>query len=386
MGVNDASSRNQIIKKLAQLAAKKQITQIDRGKYVIEDSNDYYTGVLDLTTKGYGYVMVPELADDIFIANKDLNAAFNGDTVEVYVFNRRRKKRSEGEITKILKRKRTEFVGTLQKKKDFGFVVVDEASMYTDFFISGNKMGDAQDGDKVVVEFDEWPERADSPFGRITRVLGTPGEHQTEIHSILAQYGLPHEFPEKVEEFANSLDTSINQEEIARRRDMRDILTFTIDPKDAKDFDDALSFRELENGNYEIGIHIADVSHYVKPNTILDEEAYDRATSVYLVDRVVPMLPEILSNNACSLRPEEEKFTFSAVFEIDDQATVKKEWFGRTVTYSDERFAYEEAQHIIETNSGTIPEEISIRNHPYTVKGPIVEAVVTLNRLAKKDA
>ncbi|MEO2063514.1 MAG: ribonuclease R [Christiangramia sp.] len=384
MGVNDASSRNQIIKKLAQLAAKKQITQIDRGKYVIEDSNDYYTGVLDLTTKGYGYVMVPELADDIFIANKDLNAAFNGDTVEVYVFNRRRKKRSEGEITKILKRKLTEFVGTLQKKKDFGFVVVDEASMYTDFFISGNKMGDAQDGDKVVVEFDEWPERADSPFGRITRVLGTPGEHQTEIHSILAQYGLPHEFPEKVEEFANSLDTSINQEEIARRRDMRDILTFTIDPKDAKDFDDALSFRELENGNYEIGIHIADVSHYVKPNTILDEEAYDRATSVYLVDRVVPMLPEILSNNACSLRPEEEKFTFSAVFEIDDQATVKKEWFGRTVTYSDERFAYEEAQHIIETNSGTIPEEISIRNHPYTVKGPIVEAVVTLNRLAKK--
>lgn len=353
---------------------------------MIEDSNDYYTGVLDLTTKGYGYVMVPELADDIFIANKDLNAAFNGDTVEVYVFNRRRKKRSEGEITKILKRKRTEFVGTLQKKKDFGFVVVDEASMYTDFFISGNKMGDAQDGDKVVVEFDEWPERADSPFGRITRVLGTPGEHQTEIHSILAQYGLPHEFPEKVEEFANSLDTSINQEEIARRRDMRDILTFTIDPKDAKDFDDALSFRELENGNYEIGIHIADVSHYVKPNTILDEEAYDRATSVYLVDRVVPMLPEILSNNACSLRPEEEKFTFSAVFEIDDQATVKKEWFGRTVTYSDERFAYEEAQHIIETNSGTIPEEISIRNHPYTVKGPIVEAVVTLNRLAKKDA
>lgn len=351
---------------------------------MIEDSNDYYTGVLDLTTKGYGYVMVPELADDIFIANKDLNAAFNGDTVEVYVFNRRRKKRSEGEITKILKRKRTEFVGTLQKKKDFGFVVVDEASMYTDFFISGNKMGDAQDGDKVVVEFDEWPERADSPFGRITRVLGTPGEHQTEIHSILAQYGLPHEFPEKVEEFANSLDTSINQEEIARRRDMRDILTFTIDPKDAKDFDDALSFRELENGNYEIGIHIADVSHYVKPNTILDEEAYDRATSVYLVDRVVPMLPEILSNNACSLRPEEEKFTFSAVFEIDDQATVKKEWFGRTVTYSDERFAYEEAQHIIETNSGTIPEEISIRNHPYTVKGPIVEAVVTLNRLAKK--
>lgn len=384
MGVNDASSRNQIIKKLAQLAAKKQIKEVDRGKFTIEGTNDYYTGVLDLTTKGYGYVMVPELADDIFIANKDLNAAFNGDTVEVYVFNRRRRKRSEGEITKILKRKRTDFVGTLQKKKDFGFVVIDEASMYTDFFISGNKMNGAEDGDKVVVEFDEWPEKADSPFGKITRVLGTPGEHQTEIHSILAQYGLPHEFPTEVENYANEIDTSITEKEISKRRDMRDILTFTIDPKDAKDFDDALSFRELENGNFEIGIHIADVSHYVQPNTILDEEAYERATSVYLVDRVVPMLPEILSNNACSLRPEEEKLTFSAVFEIDDNANVKKEWFGRTVTYSDERFAYEEAQHILETNTGTIPEDVSIRNHPYTVKGPIVEAITTLNRLAKK--
>ncbi len=384
MGVNDASSRNQIIKKLAQLAAKKQIKEVDRGKFMIEGSNDYYTGVLDLTTKGYGYVIVPELAEDIFIANKDLNAAFNGDTVEVYVFNKRRRKKSEGEVTKILKRKRTEFVGILQKKKDFGFVVVDEASMYTDFFVSGNKLNGAEDGDKVVVEFEEWPERADSPFGKITRTLGTPGEHQTEIHSILAQYGLPHEFPSEVEDFANQIDTSISEKEIGKRRDMRDVLTFTIDPKDAKDFDDALSFRELENGHFEIGIHIADVSHYVQPNTILDEEAYDRATSVYLVDRVVPMLPEILSNNACSLRPEEEKLTFSAVFEIDDKATVKKEWFGRTVTYSDERFAYEEAQHIIETNSGTIPQEISIRNKPYTVKGPIVEAITTLNRLAKK--
>lgn len=384
LGVNDASSRNQIIKKLSQLAAKQQIKEVDRGKFVIEGRSDYYEGVLDLTTKGYGYVMVPELADDIFIANKDLNAAFDGDTVEIYVYNRRRRKRSEGEITKILKRKRTEFVGTLQLKKDFGFVVVDDNSMYTDFFISGGKINDAKDGDKVVVEFEEWPEKADSPFGKITRVLGTPGEHQTEIHSILAQYGLPHDFPEEVEEFANQIDTSIQEKEIKNRRDMREVLTFTIDPKDAKDFDDALSFQQLENGNYEIGIHIADVSHYVQPGTILDDEAYERATSVYLVDRVVPMLPEILSNNACSLRPNEEKYTFSAIFEIDDNANVKNEWFGRTVTYSDERFAYEEAQHIIETGTGTIPDDVSIRKHSYTVKGAVVEAITTLNRLAKK--
>ncbi|MDX1542981.1 MAG: RNB domain-containing ribonuclease, partial [Christiangramia sp.] len=253
LGVNDASSRNQIIKKLAQLAAKKQIEEVDRGKFKIESSRNYYTGVLDLTTKGYGYVMVEELADDIFIANKDLNAAFDGDTVEIYVYNRRRRKRSEGEITKILKRKRTEFVGTLQQKKDFGFVVIDDKSMYTDFFVSGNKLNAAKDGDKVVVEFEEWPEKADSPFGKITRVLGTPGEHHTEIHSILAQYGLPHEFPEEVEDFANKIGTSINEEEINNRRDMRDVLTFTIDPRDAKDFDDALSFRVLKNGNYEIG-------------------------------------------------------------------------------------------------------------------------------------
>ena len=384
LGVNDASSRNQIIKKLAQLAAKNQIEEIDRGKFKIEGSKNYYTGVLDLTSKGYGYVMVPELADDVFIANKDLNAAFDGDTVEIYVYNRRRRKRSEGEITKILKRKRTEFVGTMQKKKEFGFVVIDDNSMYTDFFVSGNKMNGAGDGDKVVVEFEEWPEKADSPFGRITRVLGTPGEHHTEIHSILAQYGLPHDFPEEVEEFANKLDTSIDEEEIGKRRDMRDILTFTIDPRDAKDFDDALSFQPLKNGNYEVGIHIADVSHYLKPGTLLDDEAFERATSVYLVDRVVPMLPEILSNNACSLRPNEEKFTFSAVFEIDDNANIKDQWFGRTVTYSDERFAYEEAQHIIETGTGTIPDDVSIRKHAYSVKGAQVEAIVTLNRLAKK--
>ncbi|HAJ83034.1 MAG TPA: ribonuclease R, partial [Zunongwangia profunda] len=336
-------------------------------------------------SKGYGFVIVDEFEDDIMIPQQNLNSAFHGDEVEIYVYKHRRRKKSEGEITRIIKRKRTSFVGVLQLKKDFGFVVVDDPKMYTDFFVQKNKLGEAQDGDKVLVEFDDWPKKADSPFGVITRVLGTPGHHNTEIHSILAQYGLPADFPEEVEEFANKIDTSISDQEIKKRRDMRDVLTFTIDPKDAKDFDDALSFRKLDNGNIELGVHIADVSHYLQPDTILDQEAYDRATSVYLVDRVVPMLPEILSNGACSLRPNEEKYTFSAVFELDKNAKVKDQWFGRTVTYSDARFAYEEAQHIIETMENKIPEDISIREEgSYTVDNAIVEAVLELDRLAKK--
>ncbi|MCF4100629.1 ribonuclease R [Gillisia sp. M10.2A] len=384
LGVNDAGSRNKIIRKLAQLAAGKQIVEQDRGKFKIVANLDYYTGVLDMTTKGFGYVVVEELEDDIFIPANALNKALNGDEVEIYVYNKRRKRKSEGEVVKILKRKRTDFVGILQLQKNFGFVAIQDPKMYTDVFVQKNKMLDAQDGDKVVVTIEEWPEKADSPFGKIKQVLGKPGEHQTEIHAILAQYGLPHEFPIEIEDFANKIDTSIQASEIKKRRDLREVLTFTIDPKDAKDFDDALSFQTLENGNYEIGIHIADVSHYLQPGTILDEEAYQRATSVYLVDRVVPMLPEILSNNACSLRPNEEKYTFSAIFEIDKKGHVIEQWFGRTVTLSDERFSYEEAQHIIETNEGTIPEEVSIRDAAYSVSEDVVFAVTTLNELAKK--
>ncbi|MDT0647245.1 ribonuclease R [Zunongwangia sp. F260] len=384
LGVDDPGSRNQITKKLAQLAAKKEIEQVERGKFKIEGRKNYYQGKLDMTTKGYGYVMVEEFADDVFIPQNDLNTAFHGDEVEIYIYNNRRKKKSEGEVTRVINRKRTEFVGILDLQKDFGFVRIDDAKMYTDFFVQKNKIQDAKDGDKVVVEMEDWPDKADSPFGKITKVLGTPGEHQTEIHGILAQYGLPHDFPTEVEEFANQIDTSIQESEIKKRRDMRDVLTFTIDPKDAKDFDDALSFQKLDNGQFEVGIHIADVSHYLKPGTILDEEAYERATSVYLVDRVVPMLPEILSNNACSLRPNEEKYTFSAVFKMDKNAKVVDQWFGRTVTYSDARFAYEEAQHIVETRGGDIPAGVSIKEDAYKANDHIVEAILELNAMAKK--
>jgi ribonuclease R len=255
--------------------------------------------------------------------------------------------------------------------------------MYTDIFIPKDKYNGAEQGEVVVVRIEDWPKKADSPFGSVIKVLGKPGEHNTEIHAILAEYGLPYDFPIEVEVFAQKLDTSIHSEEIAKRRDLRDTLTYTIDPKDAKDFDDALSFKKLENGNYEIGIHIADVSHYLQEGTILDEEAYNRGTSVYLVDRVVPMLPEVLSNFACSLRPNEEKYTFSAIFEIDNKAMVLNQWFGRTVINSDQRFAYEEAQVIIETKKNIIPAEISLTGKEYKASDEITEATLKLDELAK---
>ncbi len=382
-GVDDPSSRNQIIKTLAQLAAKKQIEEVERGKFKLVPNINTYKGVLEITSKGTGYVIVEDLEDDIFVPTNNLNKALDGDEVEVYVYRRRRRGKSEGEISRVITRKKTNFVGVIEIQKKYAFVNMQDPRMYTDIFVAKNKIGNAEDGDKVLVSLDEWPENADSPFGTVVKVLGKPGEHHTEIHSILAQYGLPYEFPEEVEAFANELDTSIQESEIKNRRDMRKVLTFTIDPKDAKDFDDALSFEILENGNYEVGIHIADVSHYVRPGTILDDEAYERATSVYLVDRVVPMLPEVLSNNACSLRPNEEKYTFSAVFEINDKAQIKNQWFGRTATYSDARFAYEEAQHIIETKANVIPAEISLTGKEYKADDTIAEAILTLDTLAK---
>ncbi|MAB48694.1 MAG: ribonuclease R [Flavobacteriaceae bacterium] len=399
IGVNDASSRNQIIKTLAKLAAKQEIEQVDRGKFKAIVTAEYHTGILDLASKGNGYIISDDFEEDVFIASNNINKALDGDEVEFYAYKRRKRGKIEGEITNILKRAKTEYVGTIQiqQNRNFAFVVADSSKMYKDIFVPINKTKKAEDGDKVLVTLTDWPEKADSPYGKVLEVLGKPGEHNTEIHAILAEYGLPHEFPYEVEKFANDLDISITEGEIAKRRDMRKDLTFTIDPKDAKDFDDALSFKVLENGLYEIGIHIADVSHYVQPGTVLDDEAYERATSIYLVDRVVPMLPERLSNGACSLRPHEEKYTFSAVFQMNNQCEIKNQWFGRTVTYSDARFAYEEAQAIIENNpkvtlsaveasqlNTTIPKEVSLTGEEYNTKPEIAEAILVLDRLAKK--
>ena len=383
LGVNDASSRNQIIKTLHRLKAKEEIEEVDRGKFKAIVSSEYYTGIFDASARGSGYVICEDFEDDIFIASNNVNKALHGDEVELYVYKRRKRGKLEGEITQVISRHKTEYVGVIQKHKNYAFVIPDSNKMYVDVFVPLNKTLKAEDGDKVLVQLEDWPEKQDSPTGKVIKVLGKPGEHNTEIHSILAEYGLPYEFPHEVEDYANKLDTSIQEEEIKKRRDMRDVLTFTIDPKDAKDFDDALSFQVLPNGNYEVGIHIADVSHYVKEGTILDDEAYERATSVYLVDRVVPMLPEVLSNNACSLRPNEEKYTFSAVFELNNKAEIKNQWFGRTVTYSDARFAYEEAQSIIETKTNEIPKEISLTGKAYKTNQAIADATLKLDELAK---
>ena len=389
LGVRDSSSRNLIIKKIKKLQSEEKIEEVSRGKYIIKASKNYYTGIADVTSRGQAYIVIEELEEDIFVNQKNINHALHGDIVEVYIFKRNRGGKSEGEITKILERKKTDFVGVIQIQERFAFVECQDTKMYTDIFISKENINNAKNGDKVLVEIESWPEKAGSPYGKVLKILGKPGEHNTEIHSILAQFGLPYEFEKEVEDYASSIDTTIKEVEIKKRRDMRSDLTFTIDPKDAKDFDDALSFKNLEDGTYEIGIHIADVSHYLLPGTILDDEAYERATSVYLVDRVVPMLPEVLSNNACSLRPNEEKFTFSAVFKINNKAEIIDQWFGRTVTYSDARFAYEEAQFIIEKEkinkekTINIPSAVSITGKSYEVKNKIAKAILKLDELAK---
>ena len=382
--LDDTKSRNQIIKDLKILASSKKIIETEPGKYLVKaESQDYYEGTIDMTSRKTAYFICPDFTEDVFIPTNNLNRALDKDKVKVYVYNRRKGKRPEGEVIEVLERNKTEFVGVIDIQANFAFVSTANPKMYTDIFIPKDKIGEAENGDVVLVTIEDWPKRADSPFGSVIRVLGKPGEHNTEIHAILAEYGLPADFPVEVEVYAQKIDTSIQEAEIAKRRDMRDTLTFTIDPKDAKDFDDALSYKKLENGNYEIGIHIADVSYYLEEGTILDDEAYQRATSVYLVDRVVPMLPEVLSNFACSLRPNEEKYTFSAVFEVSPTSQVINQWFGRTVIYSDQRFAYEEAQYIIETKDNTIPVDISITGESYVVSDEIVEATLKLDELAK---
>jgi len=360
--------RELVIQSLHKLLSDAKIKETEKGKYIINlNIEGTLTGTIDFNQAGNAYVKVDEMDDDIFIHSKNVKDAMQGDKVLVVTYNFKGKK-LEGSVLEVLERKRDQFVGVFQliKHKDFGFVVSDKKSMSTDIFVPRGKIGGAEDGDKVVVKMVAWRAGEKNPEGEIIKVLGAPGDHETEIHSILAEYGLPYTFPEEVEREAQDIDQKIHDSEVAKRRDMRNVCTFTIDPKDAKDFDDALSLQKLENGNWEIGVHIADVSHYVVPGTLLDDEAYDRATSVYLVDRVVPMLPEVLSNEVCSLRPNEDKYTFSAVFELNENAEVLNEWFGRTVTHSDRRFSYEEAQERIETQTGDLTEEI-----------------LTLDRLAK---
>ena len=386
LDVRDTRGRNELIKFLNLNVASKQLLSPSRGKYTLAvTKKQYHQGILDVTSSGRGFVICEELEQDISIPKTGLNKAFNGDLVEVYCYKRKKNGSLEGEIVQIIERKKTTFVGILQIDKNYAFVLTRGARMYTDFFIDKKQITtEYNDGDKVLVRFEEWPKRAESPYGTLIENFGPPGETATEMHAILSDYGLPLRFPNEVEAAAAEIDQRISAVEIKKRKDFREVLTFTIDPKTAKDFDDALSFKVIEEDLYEVGIHIADVSHYVQPGSILDQEALERATSVYLVDRVVPMLPEVLSNGVCSLRPHEEKYTFSAVFHINGKGELKKEWFGRTVIYSDHRFAYEEAQDMIETQTAVVSEKHSLRNGSYTVDDATFNAVITLDKIAKK--
>lgn len=385
LNLQDEILKRQMVAAVQFLVKKNAVKQVRKGQYqAVPSFQKYEKGVIDITSRGNAYVSIEGRDEDVFISGRNTNTAFNKDIVNVYIFPQRKGSKVEGEVVSVVERFKTRFVGRVDLQDRFAFVVPSDPKLHKDFYVPLSDLNKANDGDKVLIEFTHWSDKTDSPSAKVIEVLGKPGEHQTEIHSILASYGLPHEFPKEVLEYADQIDTSITEDEIAKRRDMRSDLTFTIDPKDAKDFDDALSFTALENGDYEIGIHIADVSHYLKFDTVLNDEAFSRATSVYLVDRVVPMLPEILSNQACSLRPNEEKYTFSIVFIIDKNAQIKNQWIGRTVIDSNERFSYEEAQHIIETKSNEIPEHISIRSSSYSVDDTFVDAIITLDKLAKK--
>ncbi len=365
LNITDHSQRLLINVILSELKAHDNVTEPERGKFKIKSTEKIIEGKVDMTSSGTVYVVSEESEEDTYINPRKTLNALHGDIVKIKIYAKRNGKQ-EGEIIEIIERSKTEFVGTIQLSPKFAFLVPSNNRMHVDIYIPLEKLNGAKDGQKAIAKIVEWGKTSVNPIGEIIDVLGNVGENDTEMHAILAEYGLPYSFPDGVERAADLIPIKITEEEISKRKDFRKITTFTIDPVDAKDFDDALSIRKLENGNWEIGVHIADVSHYVKPDSIIDKEGFSRATSVYLVDRVVPMLPEVLSNNVCSLRPNEEKLCFSSVFEMTDNAEVVKEWFGRTIINSDRRFTYEEAQEIIETEEGELKDEI-----------------LTLNRLAK---
>lgn len=356
--IKDAETKKLINTCLIELAQTEDLTEIHRGKFKLKAKGAYITGRVDLTRQGSAYIVSDEIEKDVFVAAKNLNHALHHDLVKVYVYSARKRNHVEGEVVEIVKRHRENFVGVIEISNHFAFLVPERNQLPNDIFIPLDKLNKAEQGQKAIAKIVEWPERQKNPIGEIIEVLGTPGENEVEMHSILAEFGLPYEFPDKVLEAAEKIPEKIPSEEIQQRRDFRKTTTFTIDPFDAKDFDDALSYKKLENGNVEVGIHIADVTHYVRPNTVLEKEAFARATSIYLVDRVVPMLPERLSNLICSLRPNEEKLVFSAVFELDEKANVVKQWFGKGIINSDRRFTYEEAQEIIESGKGDLQDEV----------------------------
>ena len=367
LGADTAKFQRAIALLLAEMAFDGDIVETAPGKYKNINRTTEATGVFVRRSNGKNSVITDEDAEAIFVAERNSMHALNGDRVRVSVAARRRGAEPEAEVIEILEKKDQVFIGTLKVDKYFAYLLTDSKFLATDIFIPRNRLKGGKTGDKAIVRITEWNDDDKNPRGEVVDILGVSGENQAEMHAILAEFGLPYRYPASVEKAAEKIPDDITDEEILRRDDMRDRITFTIDPRDAKDFDDALSLKKLPNGNYEVGVHIADVTHYVRPESALDREAQSRATSVYLVDRVVPMLPERLSNGICSLRPDEDKLTFSTIFEMDSKARVVSARIARTAIRSNRRFTYEEAQDIIETGSGDYADE-----------------VLTLDRLAKQ--
>lgn len=368
LGIKDAQLRKLVNTILNELLIQEYLKQYDAGKFKLNLNAGEHIGTLEVVSSGRGFVTSDDFEKDILINKDNLLNALNGDQVVVEIF-KKKKGKSEGRIVAVKERAKEHFVGVLEMSENFGFVVPDSPRIHVDFFVPKSKLNGAKNGQKVLVKMTDWPDAESSPFAEVEETLGYPGNNDAEMMSILASYGIPLKFDPKTIQEAEKTPVELDRDEIKKRKDLRTVTTFTIDPVDAKDFDDALSFEVLKNGTYRVGIHIADVSHYVQPNSNIDKEARKRGNSVYLVDRVIPMIPEHLSNLVCSLRPEEEKFCFSAMFTLDKNAKVQDQWFGKTVIFSDHRFTYEQAQEIIEGKKD---------------RHQLKEEVLTLDRLAKK--
>ena len=374
VGAQTDEERQQVLAVLKEFTKQNALKRVSKGKFKLNNQTSQeqrrvkhvVVGCVDMSSQGFAYIISDETEHDIFISQHNLNHALHNDIVKVNIYSTKKSRRIEGEVVEIIERSKQNFVGIIELSGKNGFLIPDNKQIPYDIFIPADKLNNAKNGQKVIGKITDWAKNMKNPIGEIVDVIGNPGENDTEMHAILAEYDLPYRFPSQLDEFASRISEKITTADYVERLDFRDVTTFTIDPTDAKDFDDALSFRKLKTGKYEVGIHIADVTHYVLPNTPIDKEASERATSVYLVDRTVPMLPERLSNFICSLRPNEEKLCFSAIFQLDEKANIISEWFGRTVIYSNRRFTYEEAQQVIETKQGDLCDEI-----------------LTLNKLAK---
>lgn len=359
VGAKTPAAQRSVALLLAELAFDGDILEVETGKYKAPERTAIATGTFVRRSNGKNSVITDEDSEAIFVAERNSLHALNGDRVKVHVAARRRGQEPEAEVIEIIEKKEQTFIGVLEVERNVAFLKTDSKFLACDIFIPRSKLKGGKTGDKAIVKITEWPEDSKNPRGEVIDILGKNGDNTTEMHAILAEFGLPYKYPKNVEDAADKIGAGITPEEIGRREDFRGVTTFTIDPKDAKDFDDALSIRRLPNGNTEVGVHIADVTHYVTPNSIIDREAKQRATSVYLVDRTIPMLPEHLCNGICSLRPNEEKLAFSCIFELDDEAEIKAARIARTVIESDRRFTYEEAQERIETGEGDLQKEIN---------------------------